>query len=175
MGLPRTRSKALSTRSSKRAMRARTRSGTSGTNRRYSGGDGRQQFFGAGGVAAPCRAVLAERAPLAQPRRSRLEVLGLARPLDGLPNGGRSLLEASDRLLGWLGDDRHRLGQIEQLDAVWPAPEEALAQEGVEVHAPEPALLVLHLRRLPGLEVGDHELAVIGRAAVDASPQAQAA
>src|SRR5438874_7661256 len=175
MGLPRTRSKALSTRSSKRAMRARTRSGTSGTNRRYSGGDGRQQFFGAGGVAAPCRAVLAERAPLAQPRRSRLEVLGLARPLDGLPNGGRPLLEASDRLLGWLGDDRHRLGQIEQLYAVGPAPEEALAQEGVEVHAAQPALLIARLGGAARFVIGDHQAAGVELEAVDDPPQAQGA
>src|SRR5207248_7548169 len=118
MGLPRTRSKPLSTRSSKRAMRARSRSGTSGTNRRYSGRNEGEKLFGLGGVAAPRRAVLTERAPLAQPRRPGLEVLGLARPLDGLPDGRRPLLEASDRLLGRLGDDRHRLGQIEQLDAV---------------------------------------------------------
>src|SRR5947209_10307982 len=105
-------------------MRARTSLGTNGTHKRYLRGYEGQEFAGFAGVAAPCRAVRPERAPLAEARRPGLEVLGLTSPLDCLPDRGRPLLEPPDRLLGGLGDDGDRLLQVQQLDAVGPAPEE---------------------------------------------------
>src|SRR5437660_12609621 len=105
-------------------MRLRSLAGTSGTRRPYLGGHEGEELFGLRGVAAPGRAVGPERAPLAQARRPGLEVLGLARPLDGVPDRCRPLLETLDRLLGGLGDDGDRLLQIEQLDAVGPPAEQ---------------------------------------------------
>src|SRR3954452_22858241 len=170
---PRRWSKALSTRSSNREIRARTSSGTSGTLKRYLGRYEREEFLGLGRVAAPRRAVLAERAPLAQAGRPRLEVLGLAGPLDGMPDRRGPLLEPLDRLLGGLGDDGHRLLQIQQLDAVGPAPEQPLAKEGVEVHAAEPPLLVPLLGCASRFVIGDHQPPGVELQPVDDAAQAQ--
>src|SRR5438309_2997872 len=150
-GLPRRRAKAASASPSKRAMRARTPSGTSGTlgtllTAPQLRGDEREELFGLGRVATPGGAVRPERAPLAQARRAGLEVLGLAGSLDGVPDRRGPLLQTLDRLLGRLGDDGDRVLEVQQLDPVGAAPEQALAQERVEVNAPEPSLLVT----LPG-------------------------
>src|SRR5437879_2385191 len=156
-------------------MRLRSLAGTSGTRRRYLGGHEGEEFVGLRRVAAPGRAVGPERAPLAQARRPGLEVLGLAGTLHGVPDRRGPLLEALDGLLGGLGDDGDGLLQVEELDAVRPAPEQALAEEGVEVHAAEPALLVALPWGLSAFVIGDHQAPGVEFEAVDDAPQAQRA
>src|SRR6476659_8086044 len=74
------------------------------------------QPIGAGGIAPEGRAVVLERAPVAQGGGVGPEVLVGAGPLDRLPDGGRTLLEAPYRLVRRLGHDGDGLGQVEELD-----------------------------------------------------------
>src|SRR5439155_24222876 len=159
-GSPRRRSNHESTRSSNRDTAARHSSGSATTATTVPGearsdGAGGQQLAGPGRVAPPGRAVGPERAPVAQRGDPVTEVVALAGALDRLPDGGRALLEAADRLLGRLGDDRQRLAEIEELDAGRPPPQHLLAEEGVEVDAAQPALLVVDLRGSSRFVVGD--------------------
>src|SRR5207244_10264391 len=116
---------------------------------------------GQGRVAAPRRAVVAERAEVAQARRPGSEVVVLARPLDRAPDGRGALPQPPDGLLGRSGDDGYRLAEVEELDARRELAEHLLAEEGVEVDAPQPALLEGLARHLSRLVVGDDELAVV--------------
>src|SRR5207244_1074508 len=131
-------SKARSTRLSKSAMRRRVRLERSGTAARL--GD-RDELLGLRGVATEGRAVGLERAPLAQARGPGPEVVALARPLHRGPDRAGPLLQAPDRLVARVGDDGQRLAQVQQLDAGRATAQHLLAQERVEVHAPQPALL----------------------------------
>src|SRR4029077_2543303 len=91
------------------------------------------------------------------------------------PDGRGPALEAANRLLGRLGHDGDGLAQVEELDGVGPAAEDLLAQEGVEVHAAQPALLVLDRGGLAGLEVGDDEAPGVELEAVDDAPEPEGA
>src|SRR5438309_6407442 len=147
-----------STRSSNRSIAGRTAPTVpEAAPRPSAGGD---QLGGARRVAAPRRAVGLEGAPLAQRRRPGPEVVGGAGPLDRLPDGAGPLLETADRLLGGTGHDGDGLAQVEQLDAGRAPAEQLLAQERVEVDAPEARLLVPDTGCPPRLVVGDDELAV---------------
>src|SRR5437016_3520105 len=64
-------------------------------------------------VAAEGRAVGLERAPVAEARRPRPEVVAVAGPLDRFPDGLGPHLQPADRLLGRHGDDGQRLAQVE--------------------------------------------------------------
>src|SRR4051812_6421166 len=134
----------------------------------------RRDRWGSGQLAAPRGAVVLEAAPGAQRARLGTEVLAVAGPLDGLPERTHLAAEATRRLVGGVGGDRDRLGQVEQLHLGGALPEQLLAQQRVEVHATEPSLLVL-LRRGPArLVVGDHEAPVrIELEPVDDADQAQ--
>src|ERR1700704_5100781 len=112
-------------------------------------------------VAAPRRAVVAERAPVAQARWPGPEGVVLARPLDRAPDGRGALAEAPDRLLGGSGDDGHGLAEVEELDARRQLAEHLLAEERVEVDTAQAGLLEGLARHLARLVVGDDQLAVV--------------
>ena len=95
------------------------------------------------GVAAEGRAVGLEGAPVAQARRLGAEVVALAGPLD---RGQMALhLALEPRIDCSVGVAMMATGsaEVEQLDPAGPRPKQPLAQEGVEVDAAEPALLVV--------------------------------
>src|SRR4051794_1513152 len=115
--------------------------GSAGDDHMLAGSAGDDELPRLGGVAPEGRAEVLEGAPVAQGGGVGPEVLVGAGPLDRLPDGGRALLEAPNRLVRRLGHDGHRLGQVEELDLRRAAPEHPLAQEGVEVDAAEAALL----------------------------------
>ena len=129
------------------------------------------------GVAAERRAVLLERAPVAQVRLPRPEVFAFARTLHRVPDGGDLALEPPDRLVGRRGDDDLRVrAEIHELHPRRPLAEDLLAQPGVELHAAEAAELLLLGRNPARLVVGDHELAVgVELEPVDDAPQPKVA
>ena len=112
------------------------------------------------GVAPERRAPVLERAQGAQPAGPGLEVAGLAGAGDGPPDRLGALGQEADRPLRRPGLDDDPVPQVHEPDDRRPATERLLAQVGVEVDAPEPALLVLDRRRAAGLVVGDDELAL---------------
>ena len=67
----------------------------------------------------------------------------------------------SDRLVARRGDDRLRLGEVEELHAGGTLAEGALAEQGVHVDAAQALRLPELARDRAGLVVGDDELAVL--------------
>src|SRR5438067_2752165 len=129
-----------------------------------------------GDVASERGAVHAERAVLAEPRRLRPEVVSLAGPLDRRPDGADLALDRPARLIGGRRADLERVAEVEQLHARRTTAEVALAEQRIELHAVEPAVLVALGWCLTRLVVDHDELAVgVELEAVDDAPHAYAA
>src|SRR6202011_4515992 len=94
-------------------------------------------------IAPEGRAPRPVEAAVAQRTGPRTEVVALACPLDRLPHRVDALWQEAALLLGGRRDDGQWFAEVEQLNACRAAPEILLAQERVELHTIEPALLVL--------------------------------